>query len=241
MMRSFRTGFGHDKILDELDDELNEDAYAILLSTLNFKVRYNGKTYNNLTPIKWAYLWCIENPLVKKMKNEPTQADVDLFFYILANEVEDVDIKAVLAASLNYCENNSITTEEAIEVAHIVVSQAFAPLKMFPHNDNVKAAQDPVFDADWLTAIVAKVQPVTGMNATEIMTKLSLTACCYYYAQYARMQGTQHIEKRPSNEIMVAKNNRTCELILDRFEELKITKPEERAELYKIMTSPPDK
>ena len=73
------------------------------------------------------------------------------------------------------------------------------------------------------------------------MNNLSMTACCFYYVQYARMQGAEHIEKRASEEILKAQSERTCTLICDRLIELGVIKEEQRDEIYHIMTVPPEK
>ena len=238
----FQERFGKDPILDALDDEKNNisNAFKELISTFNFKLRYKDKKYNNLTPAIWCYLWCIESPFVKSSKKEPTQADLDFFFYVLENGVDDISVVEVAAKSLNFCQNNGIDQDEAVEVIHILSSNAFSPLKMFPNNGEQATATEPVFDSDWLTALISKVHSVTGYAPDYIANKMSLTACCFYYAQYARMQGTQHIEKRAPEEILKAQDERACELILDRLEELKVVKHEDRAEFFKIMTTIPE-
>ena len=68
-----------------------------------------------------------------------------------------------------------------------------------------------------------------------------MTACCYYYIQYARMQGAEHIERRPDDEILKQQDVRACELIAERLVELNVIKEEEKADLVQKMSTPPDK
>lgn len=239
----FQNTFGHDSILDELDDEKNnlKQSFPEFLSTVNFKLRHNGKEYNNLTPMVWGFLWCIQSPLVRNMKKNATQADIDLFFYVLENGVDDCPLVDMAAKAINFCANHNISIDEASDVMHLLASRAFAPLKMFPAVATSETQSEPVFDSDWLTALVSKVHTVTGYTPDYIMNKLSMTACCYYYVQYARQQGVEHIEKRPPEEILKAQSERSCVLICDRLIELGVITEEQRAEVFKIMTTPPEK
>lgn len=241
--KEFQDKFSHDPVLDELDDEANgaKQIFPEFLSTINFKLRHNGKEYNNLTPIVWGYLWCIESPIIRDVKKNATQADLDLFFYVLENGIADIPLIEMAAKAANFCKIKNITLQEASEVMHLLASNAFKPLHMFPEIKTSMTKSEPVFDADWLTALVSKVHAVTGYAPDYIMNKLSMTACCFYYVQYARMQGVEHVEKRAPEEISMAKADRVARVVVDRFVETNVIKAEEADEIYKIITSPPAK
>lgn len=241
--KEFQDRFGHDPVLDELDDEKNDlkDTLPELLSTLNYKLHYKDKEYNNLTPLKWSFLWNVNSPFVRKSKKEPKMVDADLFFYVLEYGVEDILTSDLISKSFGYCQKNGLDIDDAGSVIHILISRAFNPLKMFPTTKTSKTETEPVFDADWLTSLVSKVHSSTGYAPDYIMNNLSMTACCFYYVQYARMQGAEHIEKRASEEILKAQSERTCTLICDRLIELGVIKEEQRDEIYHIMTVPPEK
>lgn len=239
----FQDRFGHDPVLDELDAERFNAAESVrdILATLNFKYALNGRKYNNITPIMWCYLWCIESPIVKESTKEATTADLDLFFYVLENGVKDIGVIDTATKSFGWCEQNGIKAEEAVVVINRLVASAFAPLKMFPSTKNVVGKQMTLFDADWITSLCAKVHSVTGYSPEFIMNKMSMTACCYYYIQYARMQGAEHIERRPDDEILKQQDVRACELIAERLVELNVIREDEKADLVQKMSTPPDK
>lgn len=240
----FQDRFGHDPQLDELDDEKFNAAESLrdLLTTLNFKFKYKGKSFNNLTPLTWCYLWCIESPFVKETSKQATVADLNLFFYTLENGVHDDGIVENAAKAIGWCKNHNLTEEEAVDAINKLIIASFAPLKMFPAtNTKTIGKQMSLFDADWITGLVSKVHSVTGYSPDYIMNEMSMTAACYYYIQYCRMQGVQQIERRPDEEILRLQDVRACELIAERLVELNVIKEEDKADLIKKMSTPPDK
>jgi hypothetical protein len=94
--------------------------------------------------------------------------------------------------SIGFCEENGIDVVEAIRTILDLIKMSFRPLKMFPSSGAI-AKTNPRFDADWLTGIAAKVHQVTGLTPKQIINEMSLTECCYYFAQYARMNSAQEI------------------------------------------------
>lgn len=73
------------------------------------------------------------------------------------------------------------------------------------------------------------------------MNEMSITACCYYFAQYRRLQGDDTIYKRTDEEILIMQMERSVELICDRLIELNIIQEDERTKYKKIMCTPPEK
>lgn len=239
----FQERYGHDPELDALDEELFKPAVALrdILATFNFKYAIKGRKFNNITPMVWCYLWCIESPFVKDVQKKATSADLDLFFYVLENGVEDIGVIDTATKSFGWCEKNGLKAEDGIEAVNTLITAAFAPLKMFPHTKEVMGKQICFFDADWITSLCSKVHTVTGYTPDYIMKKMSLTAACYYYIQYSRMQGVQNIERIPDEEVMKQQADRTCTMIIDRLIELNVVTEADRDELFKTMTTPPDK
>lgn len=237
--KEFQARFGADPELGELDAELFNATESLrdLLSTFNFEYELNGKKFNNITPAIWAYLWCIESPFVKETPKQPTQADLDLFFYTLENGVKNSNVMQNTSASFGWCSKHNLKIEEAVEAVKRLVSSAFAPLRMFPSTKNVVGKQMSLFDADWLTSLCSRVHAVTGYAPNYIMHKMSITAACYYYIQYSRMQGVEHIERRPDDEILKLQDERACTLVIDRLIELNVVTEDDRAELFKLMTA----
>ena len=239
----FQKRFSSDPILDELDSEKLDigECYAELCAILKHTFELDGKNFHYISPAPWSILWCLENPFVKKAKREPSEEDIDLFLWMTENGVQEFTLPQILSAAKGFCKKNNITKEEALQAIRLNIYYSFNPLHMFPATRAklVGADEEPIYDADWLTGLVCKVHHTSGAEANYIMHEMPLTECFYYYIQYCRKELKMKLEKRTSEEILKAQAERTCELILDRLQELGVTKEEERKELFKIMTTPP--
>lgn len=237
--KEFQDRFGHDEILDELDHEkFNiKQTFHDLLAFLGRPIIFKEKKIKQLTPLVWTYLWCADNPLVRKGK-DITQLDVDMFFYALENGVDE-NITQIAEKSIGYCEQNGIDDPSIVP---LLVRNAFLPLKMFPQTQTAEqlAGQEPIFDTDWLSSMITKVHDVTGKDIDYIMRDMSLSACCFYYIQYCRMNGAKNVERRPDEEILRLQDERSCTMILDRLIELKIVDESQRDEYFRIMTTNPE-
>lgn len=216
------------------------ESLADFKAAMGFAYRYKDISFKQLTPATWCFLFCIESPFVKETKREVHEADVDLFFYIVNNGIEDEDIVELAKKSFGWCKEHNLSVDDALYVIKQLTSAAFSPLKMFPVT-NSEGKQISLFDADWLTSLCAKVHEVTGYSPEYIMNNMSLNACCFYYIQYARHQGVKNIERASDEEILIAQDRRSCEMICDRLVELGVIKEEERADLFKKISTPPAK
>lgn len=200
----------------------------------------NGKKYNAVKLFQYVYLWCIDSPLVKDTVKNITELDLDIFFYTLDN-TPDSDAVTVSTSAIGELRKRGLTIEEAAEVAKTLINLAFQPLRMFPQTNNVVVGnQQPAFDADWLTGMISKVHNVTGNTPDFIMNNMSLCACCFYYIQWCRNQGSQNISKRTPEEILKAQSERTDEMIAERLIELKVLKEEEKQDFIRTIRTPPD-
>lgn len=200
---------------------------------------FDGYKTKCITPAKWAYLWATSSPFIVNEK-EPTLLDVDYFLYVLDNGIEEGDVVLSFNRSLGYTKKLNISYEEGIKIIINSIRVAFRPLNLFPKrqgNTNRKA----MFDADWITSLVARVHSVTGESPKKIMNEMSLTAACYYFAQYARMNGDDTIYKRSEEEILIAQDRRAVEMICERLIELNVIKREEYFKYLTIMTTNPEK
>ena len=142
--------------------------------------------------------------------------------------------------SLNYTNKLNISYEEGIKLIINSIRVAFRPLNLFPKRQTPNNNKI-IFDADWITALVAKVHSVTGESPYKIMNEMSLTAACYYFAQYARMNGDDTIYKRSEEEILIAQDRRAVEMICQRLIELDVIKKEDYFKYFSIMTTNPEK
>ena len=203
------------------------------------ELAFNGRKTKPITPAKWAYLWATSSPFVVTGK-EPTLIEVDYFLYILDHGVEDGDAVSLISKSLNYTKTLGMDYEEAVKIIINSIHVAFRPLNLFPKRQT-PSRNDVMFDADWITSLVARVHSVTGESPATIMNEMSLTAACYYFAQYARMNGDDTIYKRSEEEILIAQDRRAVEMICERLIELNIIEREDYFKYFTTMTTKPDK
>lgn len=235
----FQERFGTDKRLDEIDDmkENKAEEYKALLSVYGKKLIIDNHIIPNLTPAMWSFLWATGSPFVSSHR-EPTENDVDYFMYILYNGITSENAATVFTESLNFCEEKlNMKYSEALLIIINVIKYAFRPLKLFPATGGGYGKLS--FDADWLTSLVARVHNVTGYTPDYIINELPITACCYYFAQYARIQGVENIHKRTDEEILILQNERVSELICERLIELEVFPPEEFSKWKRVMLTKP--
>lgn len=236
----FQYRFGHDKILDELDElEKNKaDEYLSLQILLHNKFTINGRTYSPITLAMWSFLYAIDSPIVNSDK-EITSLDVDLFFYILENGVNFLNLTDLMKEAYGYVNKLNIGIEDALQDMAKIIKVTFQPLSLFP---KVAGGSNKVmFDADWVTALATKVYHETGYSIDYIINTLSLHACCYYFAQYKREQGADQIYKRSPEDILRSKDRRASELIVDYLVEKGIMPKGERDKWLNEIITPPQK
>jgi hypothetical protein len=237
----FQNRFATDPILDSIEGlkENLPDEYKGLLSVLNHRLRLNNKDLPCITPAVWSFLWVSESPFITGARI-PEEIDIDYFLYILYHGVGDGDTINLLRNSVKFTQDVlKWDLKEAIGLIRASILYAFRPLKLFPQSTG--GSNRISFDADWLTSVVAKVHAVTGYSPEYIIHTMSLSACCYYFAQYRRQQGDDTIYKRTDEEILILQMERSVELICERLIELNVIHPDEREKYKKIMCTPPDK
>ena len=237
----FQKRFNEDEVLNKLDEEKFDPSicFSELCSTVGIPLVIDDKKYNSVKLFQYVYLWCIDSPLTKDNGKNITELDLDIFFYTLDNKI-DSDAVSLSIKALGEVKRRNLTFENAMVIARTLINLAFQPLRMFPSTSSaVVGNQQPAFDADWLTSMVAKVHDVTGNTPDYIMNNMSLSACCFYYIQWCRIQGAQNISKRTSEEILKAQSERTDEMIAERLIELKVLKEEEKQEFINTIRTPP--
>lgn len=236
----FQQRFGTDKILDDIEQMKidKQEQLQMFLAVTTGEIIFNGKHYPMLTPAEWSFLWIINSPIVTNIQ-KTTKLDIDFFLYVIFNGVGDGDIKRIQEECLGYCEKIfEFDYDTASKFIIQMLRLSFRPLKLFPvANAN---AEKMVFDADWLTSIVTKVHKMTGYTPDFILESLPLCVCCYYFAQYARQQGSSSIHRRTDEEILILQAERTVDLICDRLIELNVFPVEDRNKYRQIMLTKPD-
>lgn len=236
----FQKRFGTDHILNELDEQKfnRPEQLRIFKLLLNGKITIFDVEVKGITPAMWSYLWIIDSPFVTGTKQEPSAVDIDIFMYTLMNDCEEYDPVATVTNSLAYCSKNGIDYNKAIEIILTSIKLAFKPLNMFPRVHSV--GNHLLYDSDWLTSTVARVNTVTGYSPEKIMKQLPLTAVCYYFAQYARINGNDGIYKRTPDQLLIAQDERCCQLIVDRLVEKQVIPECDRNKFLKEIMYMPD-
>ena len=84
----------------------------------------------------------------------------------------------------------------------------------------------------WVVSIVSAVHRLTGASEDTILHSMPMMLCLQYFVQSAKENGVKGIGRRTSNEIARAKDDRSCQLIVDRLAELNVIKEEEK-NIYK--------
>lgn len=235
----FQKRFATDPILDQLDEQkLNKTEQLKLLQIhTTGKVTIAGETVNAITPIMWSYLWILQNPFVTDTKKGMNETDIDTFMYVLANGVDVGNPVQLVTNSFGYCAKNVISYDTAVEIILTSIKLAFKPLCLFPKIHGNKNSL--LYDVDWLTSLIAQVHAVTNYTPQYIMNQLPMTSVCFYFAQYARINGNDAIYKRSPEELLIAQDNRCCQLIVDRLIQNKIISLKDRQKILAHITTKP--
>ena len=236
----FQKRFGSDEILDQLDQQKYNPTEQLLLfqSINNEKIEIYQQKIKPITPKIWTFLWIIDSPFINT-KKEISQVDIDIFLYLMQNQVKDIIPSNIVSEAVGYCQKNNIDYEVAVKIIYQAMRLAFKPLSLFPKS-NISGNVQMYYDSEWLTGTIAKVHAVTGLFPEQIMN-MSLTAICYYFAQFAKMNGAENIYRRSPEEILDAQDKRCCELIVQRLIENGVIKEEQRFEIYNIISTPEQK
>ena len=196
------------------------------------------------------------------MSDKVTMDDLDRFFYLLEHGVqEDPDttidvvvdlgidksrwwkrllkIKKMKVVTMHrwegYCMRHGWTPEQACDLISSVIKDAFYPLKMLPGTSKVTTGkQEIIYDLAWLVSVVSAVHRTCGALQAEIMHTMPMMLALHYYVQAGIDAGVKGIGRRTSDELALAYDKRSCELISERLAELKVIKEEEK-EMYAQM------
>ena len=206
---AFAEIISNDPILQELEKEKfnHTDQFFQLMMILSKVFKINGVTVSCITPAIWSWLYHTGNGYAKREK-EITEIDTDIFLYLLHTGIQNIDDDFITAAA-GFCLKNGIDYLEAQADLINMVYLSFRPLEMLSGG----GSEQPRFNADWLTSLVAMVAPLTGKSSDEIIFNTSLTECFYYTIQTARKTDINgSIKRRNSDQINAAIYQRTFEL-----------------------------
>ena len=241
----FQQRLNNDDKLDELDDAKYDQRkqFDEFLAFRNIPIIFKGKSFKQITLEKWAFLYCIENPIVKSMKSKDVDIlDIDIFLYVINNDISFNEINSILSSSFGYSKNLGLTIEDTSVIVQNLIKVAFSPLSMIPSNaENKLQNESPVFDVDWCSQIVSKVCGIIGQNDEYVMKKMSMNAASFYFVQFSRLQGVKGIERRSADEITKETIERTCEIILKYLIEKSVITESEYKKYFDIISTPPTK
>ena len=215
----FQQLLGADRYLDELEAEKHNrsDEYFALLAVLGGGFRIGTVAVRPLTAAVWSILWVTDNAYTKPGA-EPSTADTDLFFHLLREGVQSgfADLDTLLERSAGSVAAAGLDYAEARLALSQSVAVAFRPLEMLP---GVSGDVECVYDADWLTRLVARVCKVTNLTPDRVMFELPLVSCCYYFIQAAREYDVKGLIRRRSNEEICEEIYRYTMELAERFYE----------------------
>ena len=236
--QEFQHRFGTDKVLDQLDEQKFDKAQQLKLLTLvcDQKITISNININSITPKIWSILWLFDSAFINPNK-VINFMEIDIAMYLLQNDIKTINLTEIFNDSISYCMKNQIDYNVALQVISQSIHLAFKPLNLFPKQNKI-GNQIICYDADWLTSTIAKVHAVTGLKPDQIIN-MSLTSICFYFAQYARINGNENIYRRSPEEILIEQDKRSCELIVERLFEKGVIKPEQKDDLFKKISSIP--
>lgn len=214
--RRFDAILSADPVLNALDGERygRADEFAALAAVLGgrFSVSSSPVEFPALTPAVWAVLWMLESPFTRQKGASATEADADLFLFLLRCGVDKMpNLERLPDEADGFVYRAGINPEDAILSIRQMVHTAFRPLEMLPRRPGM--SEPPSYDADWLTWIASTVCRETNFDADRVIFRLPLASCYYYVIQAARRNDAKNsIRRRSSGEVCEAIYRRTVEL-----------------------------
>ncbi len=198
----FQSILAKDGHLKTLEAEKNNPAaeYHLMLEMLHGLHKLKDTPVMPITPAIWSVLWTMQNAYTLDSK-EISEADSDVMFYLLANGLKrtGADPVQITLDSMGFSRARGFSEDEIKAKLCSLISLAFRPLRMLPRTGS---ADKPVFDADWLAALVAVTARATNERATYIIHEMPLSACCMFYVQERKRTDTHGlIRKRNTGEI----------------------------------------
>jgi len=189
-------------------EELNRSRYDhnaeffSLMELLRGSFRIGSLQIQPLTPAVWAFLWGINNRYTTRIR-EVTESDTDIFLYLLANGVRDLDcdVDELPAVASGFCPACGLDYPAAARELIQTVELAFRPLEMLPKTEG-SSSEPPCYDADWLVQLCSVVAQESHEKAADVMFNMPLSSCLYYFVNARRKNDVKGlIRKRTSGEI----------------------------------------
>lgn len=241
--QEFQNIFATDPVLDELETQkINQSDELLYLRAIhNLKLEVNNLLFNNLTINKWVLLWCLNNRLCLG-KNDVQPFDIDVFIYVLENDITNLDTKLIISNATNYCLTHGLDYQKILHCLLQIIKISFYPLSYLPKQNCTNELETiPVYDVEWATSIASKIYRQTGKNIDYILNNMSLTAVCYFYVEWFKENSPTKCQRMTSELIIQKMDERASELCIDYLVSKQMFSKEEGAQYLKILKELPNK
>lgn len=236
----FQKKFRNDALLDKLEAQKHNPniEFQELLLSLNKRHMIGGISFKPITLALYGYLYCIKSNVLYDI-DKITKEDLDIFFYLLQTREFTYDMKRLLSQSMDYCKKTyGLDFEVMLYVFHKIYQIQWKVMSLFPHTG---IDDEPIFNVDRITSIVAKVKQLTSYTTEQLYTEISCSQIYYYFAQFLRLRGTDGIFTRNNQQILDEMDSRMIELVLERLIQKGKIDASKKQEYFDIMKKKQDK
>lgn len=152
-------------------------------------------------------LWYLaRSPLLLPSRQWDDHAGLTALYILLKGNQAPVDHPNILHETVTayFADFAGIDREQLRSDLQDMLRDAWHPYVLLPHPEDSgeppENRQDPVYGADWLSALVARVAAVTNLTPDRIIWDMPMSVAASYDVQYCRyVIRQQHIARRPEN------------------------------------------
>ena len=161
--------------MNELEKEKfnTKNAFWEVRSILSPVFEIDGYKVSAITPAIWSVLYTLDNAYTNE--SEITDFDTDLFFYLLATGLKNIDDDFLITAK-GYVQKLGLNYESVKMDLLYLYKLAFQPLEMMPVERRISDAESSGFGADWLTMVIQIACNAT--NKTSVFLLLISSIIC---------------------------------------------------------------
>lgn len=209
----FAERLARDPVIAALEEQRTSarDDLAALAQLLGGGYLVNTVKLRPLTAADWALWWAMD--LAFARGRDPEEHDADAALWMLSRSFDKVvgTLDMVREDAVGFCAKNKIPWGDAAGVICHIINDAFRPLALLPPEGG--AGSEPRFDADWLTAVLARVARLMQYPAHKIAVERPLSEVCYFFVWARAMNEPKlHVGRRAPAEICAAIWERTMAL-----------------------------
>lgn len=209
----FAERLARDPVIAALEEQRTSerDDLAALAQLLGGGYLLGSLKLRPLTAADWALWWALD--LAFARGREPEEKDADTALWLLSRPFDKAvgTLDMMREDAAGFCAKSDIYWVDAAEVIFRIVSDVFRPLALLPPDGG--DGSEPRFDADWLTAVLARVARLMQYPAHRIAVERPLAEVCYYFVWARAMNEPKlHVGRRAPAEICAAIWGRTMAL-----------------------------